>query len=331
MLNLPAIPKTIRLLLLLLLLPLINIITMTYMAYTDMQSITQAYNEELNCINESRWLFISGILEENKLKAKLQADTVKDKIEVRLLNAYYKDMPQLKSDIDNSVENSLAFKIMNDEIRGKFLNVENDNNDMFIASNDRILVDASINCSVDKTVRNWDNEIRLHSNKPLASQTIKLMVQQSSYLKFWEFLPSDNPKHIMLDVPSTEGLKRVYDEEGVKGLSTYEILTPSYLRHGTDIFNTPDVSNKGLRNENYKIIVVQGFNIVDTLTKNYSDKLVYFTDLETLQNRIYIDKKTQKMTELVLNLALLISSFIGIALTTKILIKWSGDDESCRY
>lgn len=322
-----TIKRTIRLLMIILLFPMINIVTQTYQAYSHIQDLKVAYIDDLASIKEARWKFIIAIMEENRDKASIQSSSVKNRIESRLLQEYKGNYEQLKIDLDSNYDNR-AFQIMNEEIHGKYINVDNDNNDIFIATPTRVIVDKSINCSIGKLTRSWEEEASLHSNQVLANESIKLLVNRSNQLIFWKFLPDSIiiPQEEQILYPSIDGLKKLYNVYGIDGLRAYEFLAPSYIRRDTDIFNVPDISNRGLRNENTKLIVVQGFNLVDVLEKDYGKDLAYFTYLEDTASRELHFRENQYVRELVMNLTLLIASFVGIFLTAKLIIKWGGDD-----
>jgi len=313
--------KTSKNLLILLLLPLINIITSTYIAYDDIKIINQDYVDTMSNISEARWILVESLIQENENKARIQTDNVRDRVESNLLSKYANNLDQLKLDLEPSQNNNPALDIMNEAISDKYLNVENDSNDMFIATNKGVLVDKSINCSIGKLTRTWEEEIPLHAEPQLATQVIKLLLQQSNTLKVWQFEPHTDPLHIHMQQSSMEDVKKVYTKEGIKGLEKYEFLTASYIKKDRDIFGELDVNHKGLKNDNYKLIIVQGFNVVDLINKLYLDKIAYFTSIEKSTYKESMIKKSETLMKLFMSLALLITSFIGIALTTKIIIR----------
>jgi hypothetical protein len=317
--------KTIRLLLIILLFPIINIIVQSYQTYNAIQETKENYDNEVRAIKNAEWMFISGILKENKEKAKMQAEYVRDRIENRLLDSYKGNMDQLKEDL-NSNNDNLAYRIMNEEITGKYLNINNDNNDMFIATNKKVIVDKSINCAVGKLTRSWDEEVSLHSNKNLASNSIKLLVNKSTVELFWQFLPSEIKLDHEINYPNIDELKTIFKRYGIDGLKPYEFLAAAYIKQDSDIFNVPDVNLHGIKNDNDKLIVVQGFSLYDTIQKDYLLNISYFIHLEDLAEIEMKNKKSEAFGELVMNVALLITSFMGIFLVSQMMIKWGGDD-----
>jgi hypothetical protein len=87
--------------------------------------------------------------------------------------------------------------------------------------------------------------------------------------------PYKTEDHIMLMVPSKEGLKEVFYKEGIEGLAGYVFTVPAYITEDGDIFGTPDIGPDGNVNPNYKIIVVQRFSIYDIISRQ---KLAFHTE-----------------------------------------------------
>ena len=96
---------------------------------------------------------------------------------------------------------------------------------------------------------------------------------------------------------SLKELRKVFMEEGVDGLATYEVLSPAYLNQNTDILGMPDVDNLGRKVDNNKIIVVQGFSVHDILTKTYSDKILLFASQEDRIHSMAREKKLEEYNE----------------------------------
>ena len=196
--------------------------------------------------------------------------------------------------------NNDFLKILNNDINGKFLNVDNDNNDLFILSTwqevieidlkGMVITDKSINCMGDGKPRYFNTELLKQYNYDLGYDALKrILTQNKNEVIFWEYMPSDNPNHIKLKVCSLEGMKQVYKTEGIEGIKNYEVLVPVYINDNTDIFGTERVDNLGSYNkDNRQIIVVQGFNIYDEMMKNHKTSLL----LEDKQYDMLIMKAT---------------------------------------
>lgn len=318
---------TIRILLAILFLLLVNVIALTYQAHQSVIELHSQHQEQKKAINEARWQLILAVIKENREKALIQANAVKDSIESRLLQEYNGDLSRLKDDLTSDYDNR-AFEIMNEQITDKYLNVQNDNNDMFIISNKRIVADRSLNTSYSIIgKRTLDDEAKKHTSSSLCKESTKLILTKYNGYIFWKFLPDTieiSPED-QLVYPSLDGLKALYNKYGVKALDPYGFLVPAYIKKNTDMFGEDDITN-GIKSDNHKIIVVQEFNISNALEKDYKSNLAYFTMLEKVADKELEYKLSNILSNLFMYLCLLISSFIGIFLATKLLIKWGGDD-----
>lgn len=234
---------------------------------------------------DSEWNYIQSVLSENEDKAQIEADDVKDNIVEDVTNLYT-NKDQLKYDMDNMTVNNKLSLILDQNINGKYLNVQNDNNDIFVIStwqkNDnidlpgKIIYDKSINCMSMGEIRTFDVELANHYNYDLGHDAIKrILAQDKDKPIFWEYLKNTNPNHIKLSNGSMEGLKQVFISEGIEGLKGYEILTQSNILNDQDLLGNPKVQNDGIYNENSRqIIIVQGFSLYDALMTRHQGRIV---------------------------------------------------------
>lgn len=248
----------------------------------------------------SEWNEIEAVLKENQEKALMQANDVKDNIVRDLNTAYGNDKDTLRYDMDYLDVNSTFLKTLNDDITGRFINVDNDNNDLFIISTwqatvdtdlrGMIIADKSFNCAGDGQPRYLSSELIKHYNSELGYDAIKrILTQNKDEIIFWEYLPSTDINHKKLSSVSLKALKELYMTEGINGLKTYEFLIPVYINENTDIFGKQVVNNLGSYDkDNRQMIVVQGFSIYDSIMKNHNTSLL----LEAKQYDIMIIKTT---------------------------------------
>lgn len=237
--------------------------------------------------SESGWNEIEAVLKENQEKALMQASDVKDNVVKDINLKYYNDKATLRYDMDYLDVNSNFLKTLNDDIDGRFLNVDNDNNDLFVISTwqttelidlkGMVITDKSINCIGNGKPRYMNAELEKHYNYELGYDAMKrILTQNKDEIIFWEFLPSTDPNHKRLSSVSLNALKELYVEEGIEGLKTYEFLVPVYINDNTDIFGIQIVNNLGgYDKDSRQIIVVQGFSIYDELMKNHKVSLLF--------------------------------------------------------
>ena len=88
-------------------------------------------------------------------------------------------------------------------------------------------------------------------------------------------------------------LRSVFVSEGVDGLAGYEFLQAAYIEPKADMFGVPDIANNGLRLNNNKFIVVQGFNLKDVLETYHATQMQYF---DSTQQQVISDTETRTQT-----------------------------------
>jgi hypothetical protein len=250
----------------------------TFTTYNSVQTIKQ------NKLDDE-WNFISSIIIENQDKATIQGNYLKEGIVKDIKNTYI-DKDKLKYDLKNFDVNSQLSIIFNNNLQGKYINMDNDNNDLFLIDTftkspdidltGRILYDKSVNCSSKGEMRDLARELSMHYNYNLGYDAFKKTLQHNDEKPiFIEYLRSDNPNHINLDSASLDGLKEVYVKEGLSGLSTYEILTPIYIDDKSDILGQDVVQNNGVLNkDSLQLVLIQGFSIKDAMQKHTQSLLL---------------------------------------------------------
>lgn len=250
-----------------------------FYCYNQLQTLKQNKSE-------SGWNEIEAVLKENQDKALIQAGFVKDNIVRDLNSTYSNDKPMLRYDMDYLDVNNDFLKTLNADIDKKFINVDNDNNDMFIVSTwqvtdlidliGMVITDKSINCRGDGKPRFFNTELIKHYNYELGYDAInRILSQNKEEIIFWEYLPNSNPNHKKLSSCSLESLKEIYMTEGLDGIKAYEFLTPVYINENTDIFGTQIINNLGSYDKDSRqIIVVQGFSLYDELMKQHKTSLL---------------------------------------------------------
>lgn len=287
----------------------------------DMKRINEEMEDSIESINRTEWTLINQIIEDSEERAKQQSNLIANNIRKEILKQYT-DLNQLKYDMDNPREDSKFSNIINKEIKNKFINVDNDNNDPFVALNTGIYADKSINgSSKNGEKRTWENEIHKHYNKYLAREAIKAIIDgREDLFIFWEYLKNNNPNHKIFKKMDKDELFKVFMREGIEGLKSYEVLTFTHIDSGQDIFGIEDVDNLGRRQQNRKIIVVQGFSIYDTLKTNHQLELNFFDERREEIKKKYEFELKNKKQQFVLTCLILVSTFLGILITQNISI-----------
>ena len=202
---------------------------------------------------------------------------------------YGSDFARLESDLKSIQEiNTLTELFSKNAIQGVYLlDIHNDNNDPFIMNKEMILLDSSANCSANVgSSRSFEIEVYDaggcgHFNKILACKALEDIVDGNKQYAIWSFLSVDESLPWYEDVKDmtyvdmTVLKELFYKYEGdIRALESFEILVPSYIYRDEDLLGNPLTTINGYKNENYQLILVQGFNITDVLDKlNYTDFL----------------------------------------------------------
>jgi len=321
--------KIVRVLMIVILFPTINIITQTYQACVHIKDVNYSHQEKLDNFNKTKWVFVSTIINENKEKAKLQANNLKDRIQARLLEEYENDFDTLQNDLFSKKE-SKASRILNQELSGKYSNVSNDNNDMFIAILKRTVnTGATKNYTINSPYGVWEGEVISHSNRHLPNKCIKLIITRSKSLIFWNE-PNNESKLEKFTNPSMYLLRDLYMVNGFDSLRGYNFLVPSFVQRDKNVFDIPNTNVLSVMNDDVKLVVFQELNVVETIERDHEFVIEYFEHAKDLIEKDRFHRISKITMELFMNLSLLIASFIGIVLATKIVIDRGEDHDGGR-
>lgn len=316
----------VRYLMILALFPIAVMVSEVYYTYQQVQSINNKQSYVVSRIESRKWDMIENTIEENEQKAKLQVDAVKDKISAEILIAYGSDMDKLKIDLSDK-NDSPVFTIFNKNISNKYLNVNSDNNRLFIADKTGIIADKGI-VSSEKKSRDWDTEINSKLNQNLASKAVSMILIKDKHIIYWT--PDVIDPETAADkesYPSMEYIKAAYNQYGIDALKNYDVLVPSYITESGDIFGIPDVDNHGYRLSNQKIIVVQEFNIYDAIQAHMDDINRYNDSISNFKESSK-ESVNSIVQSFMLILILTFFSTIAMLYGANLIIKWGGDDDS---
>lgn len=212
-------------------------------------------------------LYLNNLVESAKENSQETANIIRNS-----LISKYTDNKSLKEALDN-IGSKGILDIFHDVLEDRYFNdVENYDNDIFIANSDGIIYDLNYQNikNGDTMMKLWKKEREGQYNKNLFdSSLIKLLEQNTDDYIVFERTRPDNDIHKSYKTITRENLLEVYKNEGVEGFKNYIFLVPSYIYNHKDILGTSDFIN-GVKVKNYKIIVVQEFNLYDQINKHYS-------------------------------------------------------------
>lgn len=240
----------------------------SYYNYTDVVTVRENYEEYIQTLKEAHWDFVKHNIDLSYEKAQKQSDRVANSIRLELLSNYH-NLDELKHDMDNNTEGSLYSKIINNNIKGKYLDFNTDYNDMFVATRKGIQADKSIISSSDMgETRKWITEPSVTFNSALGNDAIDQLFEGNNKYIFWEVPRDGSKENSGVTRSSLKQMKEVFMREGIEGLKGFIFLVPSYIEPDTDIFGTPTVNDVGQRVDNLQLVVVQEFSIYDQITMN---------------------------------------------------------------
>lgn len=258
-----------------------------YLGHTFLLDLNTDRARQVARVQESEWIFIESILNENYDKAYDNANKIKSELLVGIDKSYGTDRATLKKDLDSLKYDADIFVLFNKVLKNRYLNgIENDRNDPFIMSSKGMFTDLSLNRAVQLTdkvsVRDWESEYKLHYNPYLMKQTITNLVERTGKPVFWQYSAprmaelAPIPQITQMDIAE---LRRVYYRDGVSGLETYEFGRATYIFEHEDLFGVPDIDGAGKYTKNDKIIVVSGFSLYDVLVTKYPSNLSKYDDM----------------------------------------------------
>lgn len=282
----------------LLLLFIVIVVTTVLFMYSDLSNtINTTFDNSISNSKDERFNSIEIFLNEISSKANGTVVTVTDEIQNSILLHYSDNLEALKNQL-NQKDYSVLASIIDPCIRNKFLNgIKTNGNTIFVANIEGIISDYSYSDSqyaIDEknTFRTWEQYINSSKNPDLALTAYENIVKNhESSLVIWE--SSTSKAHTKYSYIDMDTLREIYKEYGLEELKNYEILVPKYITETGDIFGTLDIM-QGIKQKNYKFIVIQRYNIYDQLMNSYKSYLnideteVLTTNYIVIISRMYI-------------------------------------------
>lgn len=201
------------------------------------------------------------------------------------------DADSLKQRLDKgTLEDSEIVGLLYDNMKENYLyKINNNRNALFVLTNNGYVIrpDSKYENDKGKIAKSKEDELNEMYNRPLGETSLYLLSKHDvGRLIFYEpEFTIDNPNHLMINNPSLDELKKVYNAEGLDGLSGYVILVPIYVTNDGDVFGTPDISPTGEIIKNYKLIVVQRYSLIDAI--NYTSK----DEIDAIRHETYLLKR----------------------------------------
>ena len=255
-------------------LPIIMILATICYSYSVMQTEYKLLNDLYVSTKKNESDLITYAILENNNKARMQTIHVKDKI-VSDLNKEYSNTEDMKKDFLSKDINTKFYKILSDNISGRWLNKNNDNNRIFIATKEGVLIDDSINY-VKNSFTDWEtiinntpdtitSKIAVDSIKQHKINKIILWIDNTS-LDINSFKYDPNISYLN-NKDSIEFIRNAVMDNKLQELSQYNVIVVSYIFDDRDIFGIPDTF-AGQKYDNNKLYIIQIYSIQDMIDSN---------------------------------------------------------------
>lgn len=319
-----------RILGIIILLPIISIFITLLYGYDTITQDRVNYETSFNTINENKSMMISYAIEDNTKKAKIQTNETKDRIVDELLVAYNGDTEKMKQDYISMSSNTKFYQIISKNIDHKYLNKENDNNRMFVATKDGVLIDNSLSY-VKNSFTAWDEIFSHINNKSLMQNAVISITNKNEGPIIW--IDDTNDKTVSYDASlSLLGfVNKCITNGDTKELSKYSVICASYIFDNQDLFGIPD-TEVGHMNYNNKIYIIQVFSIKDMID---SDRILSLSlqkyDEALLYQQNNISESSHMKILVIISLVVIeLLTFIGIWYLAEFFVysKFSNDNKS---
>jgi hypothetical protein len=291
----------------------------------------------LKNVQTAEWTFVKALLIENYDKSKSSTLLIKEKLLTKIAEGYKDNLVQLQYDLDNPSMDKKMYTILNQGIKGVYLNKDTDSNDPLVFTRDGIVADLSLDCtpivgdSVQNPFRTWEQEYALQANPVLAKIAVTAMLNLAKYPVFWEFSKSTNPQHKMITTMSLAELEEVFYTEGFAGLKTYEFINVTPIFGDRDLVERPMVTTLGVKPSSTKVLyVAHGFNLIDAIEVNHVEALHQLDKLRISINLQYSSSMEQATLSYILTMVLLLTCFVGIFMAGSLCISCGDVEEDER-
>lgn len=207
------------------------------------------------------------------------ADKSVTKVAQNIIDDLYKeDLDSMKADLDKDGYSEKMYNILINNTETVCLNnLDNRRNGIIIATQKGILEDYYIlrgdRDETDVKFYTFDQYYKNAYNKNLTETAVESIRTHSTngLLVMESFRLSGTPKnHDLIPVANYDTLRKVYLEEGLDGFKNYQFQSVEYITDTGDIFGQKDIVS-GHPQDNYKIIIIQEFNVYDQLMAYYPD------------------------------------------------------------
>ena len=196
------------------------------------------------------------------------------------------DMDKLRDCMDNNLPYPEFDGILRKHLQGNaFINtnavINRNRNNIFVIINGKMVAtyihgsqftgDAAIEMGSSVTPQDLINEY--FYNPELSNDAIEKILRQYNGLIVWQQrkpIDSSIPKYTTFGM---DDLAYIYENYGIDGFESFDILLPVYITEYGNIFGDYDVPGESKFDDNNKIIIVQKLNLKDYIEFRFPDIL----------------------------------------------------------
>jgi hypothetical protein len=266
-----------------------TLLLLTYQSviYAAKMDVKDRQNDKVKATQTAEWNTIDVVIKDTIDKAGMKLDNeVIPAMLDDITKTYGNDKNRLKHDLENisntTYDNPLVH-ILAKDINNKYMyDIKSDSNDIFILTkNAGIISDPSVSTSSSDRPRSLEAETGSHYNKELANQAFSAIVNQSRRVNnpviFWQFFAPDNNNQKKISTMSLSGLKDTFTSQNgdLMSLDSYEFLVPRYIFFDSDLLGDKLVNDRGVRQDIYQIVLVQGFNVTEVIQQTHILDSIY--------------------------------------------------------
>lgn len=291
-----------------------------YVAKEDMDTLSKYRDEVEIRYKDQQWTEVETMIEMAHVASRQHSKFIASRIETDLLRNY-PDLNELKSEFEDGKFSEDFHEILKDNLRiseGVPSSIYQPSYYTLVGLSDGIIsifsneAAVTLNATSNSDLLKWDAYVKSFPNSKLATTAIDAVLDRKNQIIYWQDIPFGNSldKNSVMNMNT---LKAAFEKEGFKGLEHYSLVSPSYITDDGDIFNTADVSFMKA-NDNYKMVIIQRYNIADILSR-------FETDISSVENDktyslTFIESYTERRTleSLLLAFGLLMMSIMLAAL-----------------
>lgn len=227
--------------------------------------------------DEQEWNEISSIISLSQTAAKQNSKYLAQKIEVDLMRKY-NNLDLLKVELANGTFSTEFYDVLKENLsqeNGAPSSLFPLSYNTVVGLQDGVIAlfsnesTTKIRNPKETSIVGWDSFIVKNPNPVLAQTAINSVLRRDSGFIFWQTENSEDGNLEKNPNMTMNTIKKAYQEYGMDGLKHFGMLSPAYITETGDIFNIDDKTFMQ-KNDNYKIIIIQSFNLYDIVNAHQS-------------------------------------------------------------